>query len=162
MPNTANSITVAKHWLDTDGKTELALDKVNSTYTATVELWRKGGSQTSDTKVESVTLDSSNNWSHSWKDLPLVDPNNSSITYKYYVKETACSGTFKYDLNNTGITGGTILLYNQVPEDDGYELPSTGGTGTLPYTAVGGTMMLSALAYSFIHRKRRHEGRADD
>ena len=162
VPNTANSITVAKHWLDTDGTTELALDKVNSTYTATVELWRKGGSQTSDTKVDTFTLDSSNNWSHSWKDLPLVDPNNSSITYKYYVKETACSGTFKYDLNNTGITGGTILLYNQVPEDDGYELPSTGGTGTLPYTAVGGTMMLSALAYSFIHRKRRHEGRADD
>lgn len=162
VPNTANSITVAKHWLDTDGTTELALDKVNSTYTATVELWRKGGSQTSDTKVDTFTLDSSNNWSHSWKDLPLVDPNNSSITYKYYVKETACSGTFKYDLNNTGITGGTILLYNQVPEDDGYELPSTGGAGTLPYTAVGGTMMLSALAYSFIHRKRRHEGRADD
>lgn len=165
MPNTANSITVAKHWLDTDGKTELALDKVNSTYTATVELRRKSyqyGGQTSDTMVESVTLDSSNNWSYSWKDLPLVDPNNSSITYKYYVKETACSGTFKYDLNNTGITGGTILLYNQVPEDDGYELPSTGGTGTLPYTAVGGTMMLSALAYSIIHRKRRHEGRADD
>lgn len=162
VPNTANSITVAKHWLDTDGTTELALDKVNSTYTATVELWRKGGSQTSDTKVDTFTLDSSNNWSHSWKDLPLVDSNNSSITYKYYVKETACSGTFKYDLNNTGITGGTILLYNQVPEDDGYELPSTGGAGTLPYTAVGGTMMLSALAYSFIHRKRRHEGRADD
>lgn len=165
VPNTANSITVAKHWLDTDGTTELALDKVNSTYTATVELRRKSyqyGSQKSDDLVKTVTLDSSNNWSHSWKDLPLVDPNNSSITYKYYVKETACSGTFKYDLNNTGITGGTILLYNQVPEDDGYELPSTGGTGTLPYTAVGGTMMLSALAYSFIHRKRRHEGRADD
>lgn len=163
VPNTANSITVAKHWLDTDGKTEL--DKVNSTYTATVELWRKGykdGSQTSDTKVDTFTLDSSNNWSHSWDSLSLTDPADSTITYKYYVKETACSGTFKYDLNNTGITGGTILLYNQVPEDDGYELPSTGGTGTLPYTAVGGTMMLSALAYSFIHRKRRREGRADD
>lgn len=167
VPNTANSITVAKHWLDTDGKTELAPNKVNSTYTATVELWRKGykdGSQTSDTKVdtEPVILNSSNNWSHSWKDLLLVDPNNSSITYKYYVKETDRSGTFKYDLNNTGITGGTILLYNQVPEDANYELPSTGGSGTLPYTAVGGTMMLTALAYSFIHRKRRREGRADD
>lgn len=167
MPNTANSITVAKHWLDTDGKTELAPNKVNSTYTATVELWRKGyqdGSQTSDTKVdtEPVILNSSNNWSHSWKDLLLVDPNNSSITYKYYVKETDRSGTFKYDLNNTGITGGTILLYNQVPEDANYELPSTGGSGTLPYTAVGGTMMLSALAYTIIHRKRRREGRADD
>ena len=165
MPNTANSITVAKHWLDTDGKTELALDKVNSTYTATVELRRKSyqyGSQKPDDWVKTVTLDNSNNWSYSWNDLPLTDPADSSITYKYYVEETACSGTFKYDLNNTGITGGTILLYNQVPEDDGYELPSTGGTGTLPYTAVGGTMMLSALAYSFIHRKRRHEGRADD
>ena len=165
VPNTANSITVAKHWLDTDGKTELALDKVNSTYTATVELWRKGykdGSQTSDTMVETVTLYSSNNWSHSWGSLSLTDPSDSTITYKYYVKETACSGTFKYDLNNTGITGGTILLYNQVPEDAHYELPSTGGTGTLPYTAVGGTMMLAALAYSFIRRKRRREGRADD
>lgn len=165
VPNTANSITIAKHWLDTDGKTELALDKVNSTYTATVELWRKGyqySGEKSDTKVESVTLDSSNKWSYSWNNLPLTDPADSSITYKYYVKETACSGTFKYDLNNTGITGGTILLYNQVPEDANYELPSTGGTGTLPYTAVGGTMMLSALAYSFIHRKRRREGRADD
>lgn len=165
VPNTANSITIAKHWLDTDGKTELALDKVNSTYTATVELWRKGyqyGSQKSDDLVKTVTLDNSNNWSYSWNNLPLTDPADSSITYKYYVKETACSGTFKYDLNNTGITGGTILLYNQVPEDANYELPSTGGSGTLPYTAVGGTMMLSALAYSFIHRKRRREGRADD
>lgn len=165
VPNTANSITVAKHWLDTDGKTELAPDKVNSTYTATVELWRKSyqySGEKSDTKVESVTLDSSNNWSYSWNNLPLTDSADSSITYKYYVKETACSGTFKYDLNNTGITGGTILLYNQVPEDANYELPSTGGSGTLPYTAVGGTMMLSALAYSFIHRKRRREGRADD
>ena len=165
VPNTANSITVAKHWLDTDGKTELALDKVNSTYTATVELRRKGyqnGSEMSDTQVDTRTLDNSNNWSYSWNDLPLTDPADSSITYKYYVKETACSGTFKYDLNNTGITGGTILLYNQVPEDANYELPSTGGSGTLPYTAVGGTMMLTALAYSFIHRKRRREGRADD
>ena len=165
VPNTANSITVAKHWLDTDGTTELALDKVNSTYTATVELRCKSyqySGEKSDTKVESVTLDNSNNWSYSWNNLPLTDSADSSITYKYYVKETACSGTFKYDLNNTGITGGTILLYNQVPEDANYELPSTGGAGTLPYTAVGGTMMLSALAYSFIHRKRRHEGRADD
>lgn len=166
VPNTANSITIAKHWLDTDGKTELALDKVNSTYTATVELRRKvyqwGNLQPNDELYTTVTLDSSNNWSYSWNNLPLTDSADSSITYKYYVKEKACSGTFKYDLNNTGITGGTILLYNQVPEDANYELPSTGGSGTLPYTAVGGTMMLSALAYSFIHRKRRHEGRADD
>ena len=71
------------------------------------------------------------------------------------VKETACSGTFKYDLNNTGITGGTILLYNQVPEDANYELPSTGGAGTPPHTTAGGTKMLTPPAYSFFPPQRR-------
>ena len=82
----------------------------------------------------------------------------------YYIEEASTGG--KYDVtysdsNTTGVEkGGLLTLTNK--EIVGYELPSTGGTGTLPYTAVGGTMMLSALAYSFIHRKRRHEGRADD
>lgn len=58
---------------------------------------------------------------------------------------------------------GSFYYCENTPNDNSdYVLPSTGGTGTLPYTAVGGTMMLTALAYSFIHRKRRHEGRADD
>ena len=55
----------------------------------------------------------------------------------------------------------SLVITSQADPSD-YELPSTGGSGTLPYTAVGSTMMLSALAYSFIHRKRRREGRADD
>lgn len=60
------------------------------------------------------------------------------------------------------VSGSQFTPTNKETESSGYELPSTGGTGTLPYTAVGGTMMLSALVYSFIHRKRRREGRADD
>lgn len=60
------------------------------------------------------------------------------------------------------VSGSQFTPTNKETESSGYELPSTGGTGTLPYTAVGGTMMLTALAYSFIHRKRRREGRADD
>ena len=66
--------------------------------------------------------------------------------------------TLPRDLANVGLP----TLTTKETESSGYVLPSTGGTGTLPYTAVGGTMMLSALAYSFIHRKRRREGRADD
>ena len=66
-----------------------------------------------------------------------------------------CSSVFGY-LNAIG------QPTNKETESSGYVLPSTGGTGTLPFTAVGGTMMLSALAYSFIHRKRRREGRTDD
>ena len=63
-----------------------------------------------------------------------------------------------------GLKFGSFYYFCENTRNDSsdYELPSTGGTGTLPYTAVGGTMMLTALAYSMIHRKRRHEGRADD
>ena len=59
------------------------------------------------------------------------------------------------------VSRNQFTLYKET-ESSGYVLPSTGGTGTLPFTAVGGTMMLTALAYSFIHHKRRREGRADD
>lgn len=91
----------------------------------------------------------------------IFDPNNA---YYFYIPDT----NTKYpkmlpnDLNGYHAVpaGGYLYLTNEKSQD--YELPSTGGAGTLPYTAVGGTMMLSALAYSFIHRKRRHEGRADD
>ena len=66
--------------------------------------------------------------------------------------------TLPRDLANVGLP----TLTTKETESSGYVLPSTGGTGTLPFTAVGGTMMLTALAYSFIHHKRRREGRADD
>ena len=69
--------------------------------------------------------------------------------------------TTKFE-DRISVSGSQFTPTNKETESSGYELPSTGGTGTLPYTAVGGTMMLTALAYSFIHRKRRHEGRADD
>ena len=85
--------------------------------------------------------------------------------YTFYIVEKNVNEsrfTVVYD-QPLGVTvGNTLTFTNTETENADYELPSTGGTGTLPYTAVGGTMMLSALAYSFIHRKRRHEGRADD
>ena len=54
-----------------------------------------------------------------------------------------------------------VEITNMSKDGSGYELPSTGGAGTTLYTAVGGAMMLAALVYSFIHHKRRREGRAD-
>ena len=79
------------------------------------------------------------------------------------MKETSTGANYDVIYTNNNVKGtGTILVTNKEKENADYELPSTGGSGTLPYTAVGGTMMLSALAYSFIHRKRRREGRADD
>ena len=123
------------------------------------------------TTVGTVTLNALNKWTYTWDDLETGDGITYSITeetvtgYKTTYTVTV-DGTEKTDTSATAIpidpNKGTLVTITNAEETSGYELPSTGGTGTLPYTAVGGTMMLSALAYSFIHRKRRREGRADD
>ncbi|MSC45306.1 SpaA isopeptide-forming pilin-related protein [Faecalibacterium prausnitzii] len=123
------------------------------------------------TTVGTVTLNALNKWTYTWDDLETGDGITYSITeetvtgYKTTYTVTV-DGTEKTDTSATAIpidpNKGTLVTITNAEETPGYELPSTGGTGTLPYTAVGGTMMLTALAYSFIHRKRRREGRADD
>lgn len=123
------------------------------------------------TTVGTVTLNALNKWTYTWDDLETGDGITYSITeetvtgYKTTYTVTV-DGTEKTDTSATAIpidpNKGTLVTITNAEETSGYELPSTGGTGTLPYTAVGGTMMLTALAYSFIHRKRRREGRADD
>lgn len=123
------------------------------------------------TTVGTVTLNALNKWTHTWDELETGEGITYSITeetvtgYKTTYTVTV-DGTAKTDTSATAIpidtTKGTLVTITNTEDIPGYELPSTGGTGTLPYTAVGGTMMLTALAYSFIHRKRRREGRADD
>lgn len=92
----------------------------------------------------------------------IFDPNNAYYFYIPDTDEKLYPKNLPTDLSAYHIVtaGGYLYLTNEKTQV--YELPSTGGSGTLPYTAVGGTMMLSALAYSFIHRKRRREERADD
>ena len=94
----------------------------------------------------------------------FVISDNSSYTASGVPDYIAGTDTFsEYKLAEGQKFGSFYYYCENTPNDNSdYELPSTGGAGTLPYTAVGGTMMLSALAYSFIHRKRRREGRADD
>lgn len=88
--------------------------------------------------------------SHSYTASGVPDFKSTDTFSEYKLAEGQEFGSFYYYCENT-------------PNDNSdYVLPSTGGTGTFPYTAVGGTMMLSALAYSIIHRKRRREGRVDD
>ena len=88
--------------------------------------------------------------SHSYTASGVPDFKSTDTFSEYKLAEGQMFGSFYYYCENT-------------PNDNSdYVLPSTGGTGTLPYTGGGGTMMLTALAYSFIHRKRRREGRADD
>lgn len=156
VKNTRIWLTIQKFWQDKDGKAIPDADTPNTD--VTVELYRypDGGRKDSAEHVTTITLNKTEHWTYVFKDV--------KEGYYYFIKEASTGD--KYDVtysesNKTGVeNGGLLTLTNK--EIVGYELPSTGGTGTLPYTAVGGTMMLSALAYSFIHRKRRREGRADD
>ena len=159
VKNTRTWLTIQKFWLDKDGKTISGDKAPESEVTVHLRRYSKtgGSKENPDPNFnETITLSKDNKWTYVYKDV--------NDDYFYYIEEASTGG--KYDVtysdsNTTGVEkGGLLTLTNK--EIVGYELPSTGGTGTLPYTAVGGTMMLSALAYSFIHRKRRHEGRADD
>lgn len=156
VKNTRIWLTIQKFWQDKDGKAIPDADTPNTD--VTVELYRypDGGRKDSAEHVTTITLNKTEHWTYVFKDV--------KEGYYYFIKEASTGD--KYDVtysesNKTGVeNGGLLTLTNK--EIVGYELPSTGGTGTLPYTAVGGTMMLSALAYTIIHRKRRREGRADD
>ena len=160
--NTRTWLTIQKFWQDKDGKAIPDADTPNTDVTVYLYRYPNGSNkQSRDTTFKkTITLKKKDNW------IYVFDGTDGKLDagYHYYIEEASTGD--KYDVtysesNTNGVeNGGLLTLTNK--EIVGYELPSTGGTGTLPYTAVGGTMMLSALAYSFIHRKRRREGRTDD
>lgn len=156
ISNERSQLIIQKFW--TNQYNEQTEPKEES---VTVDLYKykKDTERATGEKVTSITLNNRNNWTDTYNDL--------DEGYLYYIKEASTDNKYEVTYsssNETGVeNGGVLTLTNkEKPETPGYVLPSTGGTGTLPYTAVGGTMMLTALAYSFIHRKRRREGRADD
>lgn len=163
VPNTANSLTIIKHWRDKDNNTLTAaqakLDEVE-VYLYCYKTSVGEGTATPYPNQKIVTLRKSENWTAT---VPIADEYLND--YTFYIKEkdgNSSRFTVVYDQPEGVTVGNTLTFTNTETDNADYELPSTGGSGTLPYTAVGGTMMLSALAYSFIHRKRRREGRADD
>lgn len=149
---------------------EFSLEKYNGTS------WDNVGNCTTSTSGN-VTLGSLDvNTFYRLKETQAPDGYRTPNNYHYFVisdnSSYTASGVPDFKSTDTfseyklaeGQKFGSFYYYcENTPNDNSdYVLPSTGGTGTLPYTAVGGTMMLTALAYSFIHRKRRREGRADD
>ena len=155
VKNKTNRLTIQKLWYDKDGNTIDETTKLPDSIT--VDLYKRNDTNSAGKYVDTFTLNAGNDWNISY-DVPLAD-----LECYFYVVETSTNTRYDVIYTNNNVKGtGTILVTNKEKENADYELPSTGGSGTLPYTAVGGTMMLSALAYSFIHRKRRREGRADD
>ena len=160
VPNTANSLTIIKNWKDKDGKF-LRADQVKmDTVDVQLYYYPTGGDQNNATQYKVIQLTKADGWTAT---VPIDA--NLREDYTFFIKEKNVNEsrfTVAYNQPEGVQVGGTLTFTNTDTGFSDYELPSTGGTGTLPYTAVGGTMMLTALAYSFIHRKRRHEGRADD
>ena len=159
IKNDRNELTIQKFWVNKNGQNMNPTDETS----VTVKLYKykangTHGSRAKGIHVTDIELTSANNWMATYSKL--------DDGYLYYIEEASTGNKYEViysDSNTTGVeNGGLLTLTNKEKDNSHYELPSTGGAGTLPYTAVGGTMMLSALAYSFIHRKRRREGRADD
>lgn len=156
VKNTSNRLTIQKLWKDQNG-TFMDGNDTKLPAEVTVELYKCDAPKGVGTFVQEFKLTSATDWKTVYE-IPADDLNRY-----FYVVETSTNTRYDVEYTVNYVKGADIiLLTNKEKENADYELPSTGGSGTLPYTAVGGTMMLSALAYSFIHRKRRHEGRADD
>lgn len=111
-------------------------------------------------QVDTVDVSASNGWAANWDDLRKQVGGKDVY---YAVKElrytvggkTYEAGTGSYDVsyvNDDGIQTGTITVTNSEKKNQGYELPSTGGTPS-PLPWVGGT--LAALAGVLLIRRMR-------
>lgn len=177
-----NGVEKGEYSNDNVESTSITLDSINEDTTVLVqEIGSENapGSITSETWTDpqqvlddsastavgdSVTVDASSGWTRNWDNLAKDDGNGNQ--YYYTVKELGYTvgGTY-HDLDkeadgaytvsyggNTGIQTGTITVTNSEKENQGYELPSTGGTpSSLPW--IGGT--LAALAGVLLVRRMR-------
>ena len=119
--------------------------------------------------IGTVKLDNSNNWTALWENLEIGDGITYTIdevsvdgyTASYTLNNEALEAGASFALGQNGGSGDTIVITNTADETGGYELPSTGGAGTTPYTAVGGAIALAALVCGLC-QKRRRERRAQN
>ena len=147
----ATELRVEKVWQDENGADLEEADLAS--LQAVVKLYSyKPGEQKPQTPagspVRTAMLNAENGWVCTFKDL---DPDKL-----YYVVEEPVSGFEVTYQNNAGVLpGSTIALINTRKINAGYELPSTGGTGTKRNTAGGFLLMGAALVCGVILRRRR-------
>lgn len=107
------------------------------------------------TKLGEYTITKGDHWQKTIEDLPLTGEKDGKIVYyTYYIKEQNESAYKKVQYaNNDGINSGTITVTNTTSE--AYNLPETGGSGTLPFITVGASLMGFALLCGYSMRRRR-------
>lgn len=103
-----------------------------------------------------VTLNESNSWSYTWDgtDPKLPAEGSNGETYTYSVREVS-TGAYVTTIYGNGVTSGTITVYNRLKET--YELPETGGSGTLPWTVGGSAALISAFLAGIALRRKSNK-----
>ncbi len=152
VQNERTGLLIEKQWRKTDGA-EMTNPPVNK-IGVTLYKFPKGGTKADAQTDRVITLTAGDNWK--------VVLNDLDANYLYYVEEIDCPAdyTVSYGVTNDGKLTGKILIVNTGDEKDSYELPSTGSTGTTPYTACGALMMGAAVMYGY-HSKRKRGRRAE-
>lgn len=105
--------------------------------------------------IDTVTLNESNNWSYTWKDLPRQVDGHDCV---YTLEEDVPSRYQVLYTNNDGILAGNITVTNK--KLDNTELPDTGGFGTFGYYAIGALFITMTLfAIIAINKKKEAYGK---
>ncbi len=162
-------ILIQKHWIDAEGK-EIAPSKV-TVPSITFDLYysvygdlsqdevrtRATKYQLSDNQISGSLTDQ---WMKMISGLPIADQYGNR--YYYYVVENEVPGyTASYVYKTVSDTD--TLRYSQVAISNqeapvGYELPHTGGKGTIVIVFSGGVMMtVSALLMIYLRKKQEGE-----
>ncbi len=111
-----------------------------------------------DETIEIVTLSDDTGWSHTFDALALTGADSThTFTYVYYVIEDPGYDGYAvtYENNDGGISGTIRVINTAVELYPHYELPATGGTGTLIFYLFA----IAAMLYSAVSLyRRRHKG----
>ena len=99
--------------------------------------------------IETKELKADNNWTYSWSNLEKKDADGNE--YYYTVEEEVPSGYQVSYTNNDGIKEGDITVTNK--KLDNYDLPDSGGFGTLGYYAIG-ALLITATLFAYIANKK--------
>ena len=161
VKNTYNRLTVTKTWLNASNNQTADEDDIPQE-SIRVQLYRHKAGQPPEAYEAygtPVELSKTNTWSHTWEGTAIPAKDEKGEDWYYSVQELD-TGLWKttYSANNeNGIQTGNIYITNTIYSS--YELPSTGGMGTVPFAAVGG--MLTVGAALLLAKRKKHEEKGE-